>query len=357
MEGTPKCPLTKLLLMRWSAPCMAATAIGVCMNCEMNDRLLIHNLNKYYQTFGLLWWSLDKIRFHHVFRWAVSVLRRSSGVKGRTSFNLRRWACVDFTGVCQTQCVAVELAVFWWSCGFIHRETEWQCWLGTSDTVCWKMTCNRLLLRKNSLSPAVCLWALQSYRWEYKTERGIESNRLRLIDWQREVKMPGIRAGQKRAPERRCQLEGVRAITSPLKGKRDERSFLDSLHHAHHVPEGWIHKVYLNWLSGMKFKNDFPQTLDRSPLRIPCLKTNLKSAHLILFQTWRILLTVKAYRIRWIFPLVVQTYEVISWVINFLTENKQLETNYIHYKYSTYTKWKWKFYPTSKLKRTFEGYI
>lgn len=92
----------------------------------------------------------------------------------------------------------VELAIFWWLCGFIHSEIEWQDWLGTSDTVRWKMTCNRLLLRKNSLSPAVCLWALQSYRWEYKTERSIESNRLRLIDWQREVKTPGLRSWTER---------------------------------------------------------------------------------------------------------------------------------------------------------------
>lgn len=189
----------------------------------------------------------------------------------------------------------VELAIFWWLCGFIHSEIEWQDWLGTSDTVRWKMTCNRLLLRKNSLSPAVCLWALQSYRWEYKTERSIESNRLRLIDWQREVKTPGLRSWTEKAPERRCQLEGVREITSPLKGKKDDRSFLDLFHHAHRVPEGWIHKVSLNRLSGMKFKNDFPKTLDGSPLRTPCLKTNLKSAHLILFQTWKILLTVKVY--------------------------------------------------------------
>ena len=78
---------------------------------------------------------------------------------------------------------------------WFHSQSDGVTGLAGNHRQCmWEMTCNRLLLHKNSSSPAVSPWDLHHHWREYKIERERNTERERerwLIDWLKEVKMPG----------------------------------------------------------------------------------------------------------------------------------------------------------------------
>lgn len=137
-------------------------------------------------------WTEDIIETVHSTR-VCSDLRFLSSAVFRTQLN---------------RSVTAELSIFCWLCGFIDRVTEWQDELGTSDTVCekWLVIGYYCTRTPHPLQSTSGIFTTTGEHIKY-SERGRESERmgerLRLIDWHKEIKMPGIRAGQKGSREMR----------------------------------------------------------------------------------------------------------------------------------------------------------